>query len=206
MPIKMNCPSCGKTLSAPDTAAGKQAKCPACATMMLVPTGVFDAEEIAPGSPPPPESNLMGDVPATAPSQPPADPAAQRQAPQRRPCPTCGELIIATAAKCRFCGAIFDARLCGSSSRQHGQSYHGFAVTSLVLGILALPTACFGIVFGIVAIIFSAIASNGMKKSRNFEGKGMATAGMVMGIIGAVGWTIIYVLIFMFVLPMSHRL
>ena len=30
MHISMNCPSCNKTLSAPDTAAGKKAKCPAC--------------------------------------------------------------------------------------------------------------------------------------------------------------------------------
>jgi hypothetical protein len=26
----------------------------------------------------------------------------------RRPCPACGEMIIASAAKCRFCGEIFD--------------------------------------------------------------------------------------------------
>jgi hypothetical protein len=26
----------------------------------------------------------------------------------RRPCPVCGEMIVATAAKCRFCGEILD--------------------------------------------------------------------------------------------------
>ena len=37
MPIQMNCASCGKTLSAPDTAAGKKAKCPSCGQIMVVP-------------------------------------------------------------------------------------------------------------------------------------------------------------------------
>jgi hypothetical protein len=88
---------------------------------------------------------------------------------------------------------------------RRGQSYQGFAITSMVLGILALPTFCFGIVFGIIAIIFAAVANNGMKNSRNFEGKGMATAGMVMGILGTVGWTLIYVIIFMSLAPVAGR-
>ena len=37
MPINMQCPSCGKTLAAPDSAAGKQAKCPQCAKVITVP-------------------------------------------------------------------------------------------------------------------------------------------------------------------------
>ncbi len=78
-----------------------------------------------------------------------------------------------------------------------GQSYQGFAVTSMVLGIVALFTACFGIVFGIVAIIFALIATNRMKTSKNYDGKGMATAGLVMGILGSVGWTLFYAILFM---------
>ena len=46
MPINMNCPSCGKTLSAPDTAAGKKAKCPACGQIMTVPEVVHEAEPV----------------------------------------------------------------------------------------------------------------------------------------------------------------
>ena len=58
MPIKMNCPSCGKTLSAPDAAAGKKAKCPSCGQIMTVPEVVREAEDVsarcrATGSPQP---------------------------------------------------------------------------------------------------------------------------------------------------------
>ena len=88
---------------------------------------------------------------------------------------------------------------------QRGQSYQGFAVTSMILGIVAPVTGRFGIVIGIVAIIFSSVAKNGMTKSRNLEGKGMATAGMVMGILAAVGWTIIYAIIFIFVFANGGR-
>ena len=208
MPIKMNCPSCGKTLTAPDTAAGKKAKCPACAATMIVPAGVYDAEEIGAASPepapPPAEYGTTDDPFGAFPPQSSADAAAPGEEPARRPCPMCGELIIAGAAKCRFCGAVFDPRLRTSASLQRGQSYQGFAITSMVLGIIALFTGCFGIVFGIVAIIFSSVAGNGMKKSRNFEGKGMATAGMVMGLLGAIGWTIIYAIIFTFVIGTHH--
>ncbi len=51
MPINMNCPSCGKNLSAPDTAAGKKAKCPACGQIMIVPEIVQEAEEFGAAAP-----------------------------------------------------------------------------------------------------------------------------------------------------------
>ena len=104
-------------------------------------------------------------------------------------CPECGEMIVVGAARCRFCGAVFDSRLRETSLRG-GQSHQGFAITSMVLGILGLVTCYLGIVFGIVAIIFGVVARNGMKKSGNHEGRGMATAGLVMGIIVEVCWTI----------------
>jgi uncharacterized paraquat-inducible protein A len=192
VPVKMICPSCGKTLAAPDTAAGKKAKCPSCGQIMIVPEPVHEAEDVYASAPnpyasPEPEAaeNWLNQL------QPSATDAGDGQ---RQPCRECGEMIVVGAAKCRFCGAVFDPRL-RRTSKHGGQSYHGFAVTSMVLGILALPTACFGIVLGIVAIVFAAIANNGMAKSRNYEGKGMATAGMIMGILAAVGWTIIYVII-----------
>jgi predicted RNA-binding Zn-ribbon protein involved in translation (DUF1610 family) len=116
MPINMSCPSCGKTLSAPDTAAGKKAKCPACGQVMIVP---------ATAAPPPQEPEtgygLMDElddaIAAAAPNAKTAPGAASGTggtAPggdARRPCPECGEMIVAGAAKCRFCNAIFDPRL-----------------------------------------------------------------------------------------------
>ncbi len=41
------CPSCGKRLQAPITAAGKEAKCPRCGEMMQLPEADSDEEEVA---------------------------------------------------------------------------------------------------------------------------------------------------------------
>ena len=37
MPIRVKCTQCGRRLVAPDTLAGKKAKCPKCGTIMPVP-------------------------------------------------------------------------------------------------------------------------------------------------------------------------
>jgi predicted RNA-binding Zn-ribbon protein involved in translation (DUF1610 family) len=36
----------------------------------------------------------------------------------RQPCPECGEMIVVGAAKCRFCGAVFDPRLKVKANRK----------------------------------------------------------------------------------------
>jgi len=88
-------------------------------------------------------------------------------------------MIVAGAARCRFCGAEFDSRF-RQTSFHRGQSYTGYAVTSMVLGIVGIFTFCAGILFGILAVIFGAVALNGMGRSRNNEGRGMAIAGLVL--------------------------
>lgn len=64
---------------------------------------------------------------------------------------------------------------------------HGLAVASLILGIVSIPTLFIigvGFVLAILAIIFGAIAKGKIKRSGGFyTGKGMATAGLVLGII-----------------------
>ena len=64
-----------------------------------------------------------------------------------------------------------------------GQSYQGMATAALVLGILCL---CCGVIMGPIAVILGAVAMNGMKKTGNYAGKGMAVAGLVLGICGFV--------------------
>lgn len=63
---------------------------------------------------------------------------------------------------------------------------HGLAIASLVLGIIAIPTFYIGIgfLFSLLAIIFGAIAKGKIKSSGGFyTGKGMAIAGIILGII-----------------------
>lgn len=57
-----------------------------------------------------------------------------------------------------------------------GEPGKGFAITSLVTGIVSF--FCFGIILGILAIVFGGVA-----KSKGYQG-GMATAGMILGIVG----------------------
>ena len=61
---------------------------------------------------------------------------------------------------------------------------NGLAVTSLVLGILALITYYGAFLFGILAIIFGATALKKIKTNpEKYYGKGMAKAGLICGIV-----------------------
>jgi predicted RNA-binding Zn-ribbon protein involved in translation (DUF1610 family) len=109
MPISFSCPNCGKKLKAPDSAAGKSSKCPQCGSPVTCPEPIYDAELVeAPASRPggvDPYSDLDSDKPY---GMVEVVPAAATATEARRPCPMCGEMIVATAAKCRFCGEVFD--------------------------------------------------------------------------------------------------
>lgn len=91
MAISFECESCGKKLKAPDTAAGKHVKCPQCGIKTQVPESA--AEEAAD------EFGFM---------DPGVDEYDAPAEPDRKPCPACGEMVVATAAKCRFCGEDLD--------------------------------------------------------------------------------------------------
>ncbi|MCX7749906.1 MAG: DUF4190 domain-containing protein [Clostridia bacterium] len=62
---------------------------------------------------------------------------------------------------------------------------NGFAITSMVLGIVAIPLICccyIGVIPAILAVIFGFIARSKIRSSVNIEkGDGMALAGIIMG-------------------------
>ncbi|MGI6168590.1 MAG: DUF4190 domain-containing protein [Christensenellales bacterium] len=77
------------------------------------------------------------------------------------------------------------------------QKTNGLAVAALVVGIVALVFCWYawvGIIAGILAIIFGAVAKNQIKQDSEVGGAGMATAGLVLGIV-AIG-LIVLILIF----------
>ena len=81
-----------------------------------------------------------------------------------------------------------------TKKKEEEQTGGGKAVASLVLGILSLVLAVFGfgfrwmsIVLGLLGIIFGALGRKCVEK------KGMATAGLVMSIIGALIGILLYV-------------
>ncbi len=93
-------------------------------------------------------------------------------------CPACAEEVKAAAAICRYCDFDF---LAGMKSRTTVPTKNsGLAISSLILGILFM----YGI-GSILALIFGYRARGEIDRSGgNLEGRGMATAGIVLGWIG----------------------
>jgi uncharacterized membrane protein YvbJ len=108
-------------------------------------------------------------------------------------CPQCGEENPDGAKFCTKCGAALKAKAEKAPARRTAPAAaeesrtSGMAIAALIMGIVAF------IFFGplaILAIIFGAIGINQTNKDPNLKGKGMAVAGMVLGIIGIAGWVI----------------
>ncbi|OAB45476.1 DUF4190 domain-containing protein [Paenibacillus glacialis] len=70
---------------------------------------------------------------------------------------------------------------------------NGKSIAALVLGILSVATPYIGLLFGIIAMILASISLKELKY-KNEEGRGLAIAGLVCGIVG----TVIYALLIAF--------
>ncbi|WP_078501625.1 DUF4190 domain-containing protein [Paenibacillus selenitireducens] len=68
------------------------------------------------------------------------------------------------------------------------------SIAALVLGILAVVVPYLGFIIGIIAIVFSRIASNEIKRTGE-DGKGMAVAGLVCGIVGTAIYAVIILIV-----------
>jgi predicted RNA-binding Zn-ribbon protein involved in translation (DUF1610 family) len=98
MPIAFACKSCGITVQAPDGAAGRTSSCPKCKTRVVIPGVKLDCPEQLPVAvPAPPAPAPVVVLPVIGET--------------RVPCPYCGEAIVASARKCRFCNEILDPDL-----------------------------------------------------------------------------------------------
>jgi predicted RNA-binding Zn-ribbon protein involved in translation (DUF1610 family) len=135
--IHVTCPSCNGSFKTSDDSAGKTAKCPNCGGLIEIPAPigeeVYDAE--------------IDEVESTSPED-----AHSLDQEDRMSCPMCGEMIKRGAAKCRYCGEIFDpilkaqtAKLSSSEGRDADLSFAEWMVAILCSGI--------GCIFGIVWII-----------------------------------------------------
>lgn len=65
----------------------------------------------------------------------------------------------------------------------------GKAIASLVLGIVSL--FLFGIIAGPLAVIFGVLARKEIDADSSIGGRGLATVGLTLGIIGIVLWAIV---------------
>ena len=134
MAISFSCPQCGKKLKAPVHAAGKTSKCPGCGSPVTCPEPIYEAELVEPS--PGGGSNPYDDLDDGGAYGVAAEAVPASSAEGRRPCPMCGEMIVATAAKCRFCGEIFDPTLKKAPAR--GKKARIQSIASFQRGLLIL--------------------------------------------------------------------
>jgi predicted RNA-binding Zn-ribbon protein involved in translation (DUF1610 family) len=192
VPISFECPHCGKKLKAPDGAVGKSSKCPGCGNAAICPEPIYDAEVVGGTGEEPlglnSDANLGGDKPygLIGPPAPAALPAESR-----RPCPMCGEMILAAAIKCRHCGEVFDpvlkkgkGRKSGKKSSRRGGS-NPAAVRDLGLGVVL---TVLGIGLTVASLANPIETSQGQAKSYVFYGLVIGgIGGMIRGIRGFMG-------------------
>jgi predicted RNA-binding Zn-ribbon protein involved in translation (DUF1610 family) len=144
MSIVVKCPSCGKRLDAPSSWSGKLATCPVCGDQIRIAEEALDAEPVP--------------LPSDAPSESAAAEASLDglsakdyggTLPKRKPCPVCGESIVATAAKCRFCGELFDSRLKtrAKSEVRNSQDENLSAVDCVACVLVSGVTCVLGVVY-----------------------------------------------------------
>ena len=77
-----------------------------------------------------------------------------------------------------------------ANANANNQSHNGSAIAGFVLSLVGLfPLIIIG---SIIGIICSSVALHGMSKSANKKGEGLAIAGLVIGIIGFLGWSGIF--------------
>ena len=118
----------------------------------------------------------------------PAPAAAGSSIESRRPCPTCGEMILSSAAKCRFCGEVFDAVLKkggrgggGKKTKKASSRTQASDGRDLVIGFV-----CFAIGAGLTLASYASAAS-GKGGGRYFVFYGLIVggiAGMARGVSG----------------------
>ena len=105
---------------------------------------------------------------------------------ETRKCPDCGEDVAKGAAKCPYCGKLLRKR----AGRARFTRRSDTARNALICGILSI--FCCGIILGPIAIIQALKAKKEIAASRGaLTGGGMATAGLVCGIVGMVGAVLI---------------
>ena len=176
-----NCQYCSSRPEATTAMAGQEGHCPTCGKTIIIPILDRYGRLIDP---------MTGKVVKQDPHPVHAYAAAGERAPrilrddrgnQLIGCPRCGTANSITANNCKNCGMPFTME--GTTLEAAGAS-NGFAMASLVLGIIALPAFCTFII-PLLAVIFGIIGLQQTSgPNSDSGGRGLAIGGLVCGGIG----------------------
>ena len=176
-----NCGYCSSRLEATEAMAAQEGQCPTCGNNITIP--ILDRY-----------GRLIDPKTRQIIKQDPHPVHAYAAAGERAPailrakdgrqmirCPRCQGTSPITANNCKGCGMPFTME--GTTLEAAGTS-NGFAVASLVLGIIGLPASCL-VIPPVLAVIFGIIGYNQITRANaDGGGRGMAIAGIVLGGIG----------------------
>lgn len=186
MPILVECHACGKTLRAPDHAAGKSSFCPGCGANVEIPAESASVSESAweTGNAAP-ANQQRAEEPAYQYTPPGAGPASGSRFQE---CPSCGHEISRSAVACPNCGERF-------ASRQRNQ---GVSAQDQTLGMLCHLLA-FSMFVGIpLGNILAPLALWMIKKDESEyvdhhgrESLNFQLSLLILLVVGAVGVTIL---------------
>jgi hypothetical protein len=185
-----NCVYCSSRLEATESMAAQEGQCPTCGNSINIP--ILDRY-----------GRLIDPITKQIIKQDPHPVHAYAAAGDRAPkilrnadgsqtiqCTKCGVYSSISANNCRQCGMPFTME--GTTPEAAGAS-NGFAVASLVLGIVGIPFAC-TVIVPLLGIIFGATALYQLgQRSESGGGRGLAIAGIVCGVVGVVACAIFWV-------------
>ena len=178
-----NCGYCSSRLEATESMAAQDGQCPTCGNTITIPIQDRYGRLIDPKT-----RQIIKQDPhpvhayAAAGDRAP-DIARQSDGKQIIRCPRCKAASPITANNCKACGMPFTME--GTTLEAAGTS-NGFCVAALVLGIIGIPAFC-TVIAPLLAIIFGGVGyAQVTKNGGEGGGKGMAIAGIVLGVIGSV--------------------
>lgn len=127
-------------------------------------------------------------------------------------CPRCGSNCGDGEGFCAICGYAFPAGSGAQRPNDPGGAIVShtspFAVASLVLGIASPVLLCcygFGVLPSVLAIVFGVMARSRIRQSAGGEtGMGLATAGIVLGIVTAALFVLAVLGIVLSLAPLSY--